>query len=142
MDIDEHSVNDILDEDLERWSDFSIEEELPLLTNSCEEIASDIDTLNATLKLAKNRHTEKETEESYQLSRETAENNNTCLCQEDSCKSADVLFNNKDIMAEEVIEIILEQIIANVIHPGQIQDVLRLKDEDYFYVNNDDQVST
>ena len=141
MDIDEHSVNDILDEDLERWSDFSIEEELPLLTNSCEEIASDIDTLNATLKLAKNRHTEKETEESYQLS-ETAENNNTCLCQEDSSKSADVLFNNKDIMAEEVIEIILEQIIANVIHPGQIQDVLQFQDEDYFYVNNDDQVST
>ena len=35
MDIDEQSVNDILDEDLERWSDFSIEEELPL-TNSHE----------------------------------------------------------------------------------------------------------
>ena len=140
MDIDEHSVNDILDEDLERWSDFSIEEELPLLTNSCEEIASDIDTLNATLKLAEKRH-RGATEESCQLS-ETAENNNTCLCQEDSSKSADVLFNNKDIMAEEVIEIILEQIIANVIHPGQIQDVLQFQDEDYFYVNNDDQVST
>ena len=138
MDIDEHSVNDILDEDLERWSDFSIEEELPLLTNSCEEIASDIDTLNATLKLAEKRH-RGATEESFQLS-ETAENNNTCLCQDS--KSADVLFYNKDIMAEEVIEIILEQIIANVIHPGQIQDVLQFQDEDYFYVNNDDQVST
>ena len=55
MDIDEQSVNDILDEDLERWSDFSIEEELPLLTNNCEGIGeSDIDTFNATLKLDKN----------------------------------------------------------------------------------------
>ena len=48
MDIDEQSVNDILDldEEHEGWSDFSIEEELPLLTNSnfstksCEEIAT------------------------------------------------------------------------------------------------------
>ena len=55
MDIDEQSVNDILDEDLERWSDFSIEEELPLLTNNYEGIGeSDIDTFNATLKLDKN----------------------------------------------------------------------------------------
>ena len=53
MDIDEQSVNDILDldEEHEGWSDFSIEEELPLLKNncltkSCEKFATDIDTLN------------------------------------------------------------------------------------------------
>ena len=51
MDIDEQSVNDILDldEEHEGWSYFSIKEELPLLTNNCltkrcEEIATDIDT--------------------------------------------------------------------------------------------------
>ena len=51
MDIDEQSVNDILDldEEHEGWSYFSIKEELPLLTNNCltkrcKEIVTDIDT--------------------------------------------------------------------------------------------------
>ena len=64
-----------------------------------------------------------------------------------SSKSADVLSlkNNdcKDIMAaEEVIEIILEQIIDNVIDPDQVQAVLQFQDQlDYFYVQDkDDQV--
>ena len=63
-----------------------------------------------------------------------------------SSKSADVLsLNNndcKDIMAaEEVIEIILEQIIDNVIDPDQVQAVLQFQDQDYFYVQDkDDQV--
>ena len=155
MDIDEQSVNDILDldEEHEGWSDFSIEEELPLLkdnclTKSCEDIATDIDTFNATLDnntSSENRHSCSTIKESSHLS-ETAENNNkTFLCQASS-KSADVLsLNNndcKDIMAaEEVIEIILEQIIDNVIDPDQVQAVLQFQDQDYFYVQDkDDQV--
>ena len=152
MDIDEQSVNDILDldEEHEGWSDFSIEEELPLLTNncltkSCEEIATDIDTFNATLdnNTSENRHSCSTIKESSHLSGEN--NNKTCLCQASS-KSADVLsLNNndcKDIMAaEEVIEIILEQIIDNVIGPDQVQAVLQFQDQDYFYVQDkEDQV--
>ena len=62
MDIDEQSVNDILDLDKEHegWSYFSIEEELPLLTNncltkSCEEISTDIvDTFLNLVKIIPN----------------------------------------------------------------------------------------
>ena len=93
MDIDEQSVNDILDldEEHEGWSDFSIEEELPLLTNncltkSCEEIATDIDTFNATLDnntSSENRHSCSTIKESSHKESETAENNNkTFLCQD------------------------------------------------------------
>jgi len=106
------------------------------LTNSCEEIgASDIDTFNATLKLDKNIK-----ESSW--SKETAKNNNnTNLCQEDSERSADVFFNDNDIiMAEEVIEVIIDQIIGDVIHAGQVQDSSSLQNQDYLCVNNDEQI--
>ena len=81
------------------------------------------------------------TVEESSLSNETAKNNNnTNLCQEDSERSADVLFNDNDIiMAEEVIEVILDQIIGDVIHTDQVQDTLQ--NQDYFCVNNDEQVS-
>ena len=80
-----------LDEEHEGWSDFSIEEELPLLTNncltkSCEEIATDIDTFNATLDnntSSENRHSCSTIKESSHKVSETAENNNkTFLCQD------------------------------------------------------------
>ena len=84
------------------------------------------------------------TVEESSLSNETAKNNNnTNLCQEDSERSADVLFNdNVDIiMAEEVIEVILDQIIGDVIHTDQVQDTLQNQNQDYLCVNNDEQVS-
>ena len=83
------------------------------------------------------------TVEESSLSNETAKNNNnTNLCQEDSERSADVLFNDNDIiMAEEVIEVILDQIIGDVIHTDQVQDTFHNQNQDYLCVNNDEQVS-
>ena len=146
---DEDSINDILDVDEhERWSDFSIEEELPLrngqhyYNNSGNEnininndiIESDVKNGNDNCPNDKGRDeinteaTEIEAaannkkESKSKTKEECLFNDNNKLCQDETADfTENVQLEQLSAMAEEVVESLLRDIIDSVIKPSHYQ---------------------